>query len=46
LSQAWPGLFAGGCALACPMGIASEPPSDPKGVGQGSSSFGNHWTQG
>jgi hypothetical protein len=28
------------------MGIAPEPSSNPKGVGRGSSSVGNHWTRG
>ena len=28
------------------MDIAPEPPGDPRGVGGGSSSFRNHWTQG
>jgi hypothetical protein len=28
------------------MGIAPEPPGDPNGVGRGSSSVRNHWTQG
>ena len=45
-SQARPDLFVIGVTRACPMGIAPKPPSDSEGVGQGSSLFGNHSTQG
>jgi hypothetical protein len=45
-SQARPGFFSRGCTWAYLMGIAPEPSDDPRGVGQGSSLFGSHWTQG